>query len=64
MRAERVSSGGHSKVAPASLMRCFARLNPTVGDIAGNLARVHRVAAELSADLVVFSELILVGYRR
>ncbi len=43
----------------------FAQLNPTVGDVAGNLARVRRArdqAAELGADLVVFSELVLVGY--
>ena len=43
----------------------FAQLNPTVGDVAGNLARVRRArdqAAELGAELVVFSELVLVGY--
>src|SRR5688572_18263643 len=43
----------------------FAQLNPTVGDVAGNLARVRRArdrAAELGADLVVCSELVLVGY--
>ena len=43
----------------------FAQLNPTVGDVAGNLARVRRArdqAAALGADLVVFPELVLVGY--
>jgi len=43
----------------------LAQLNPRVGDVAGNLARVRRArdrAAELGADLVVFSELVLVGY--
>jgi NAD+ synthase len=43
----------------------LAQLNPTVGDVAGNLARVRRArdrATELGADLVVFSELVLVGY--
>src|SRR5262245_10225628 len=43
----------------------LAQLNPTVGDVAGNLARVRRArdrAAELGADLLVFSELVLVGY--
>jgi NAD+ synthase len=43
----------------------FAQLNPTVGDVAGNVARVRRArdrARELGADLVVFSELVLVGY--
>jgi NAD+ synthase len=43
----------------------LAQLNPTVGDVSGNLARVRRArerAAELGADLVVLSELVLVGY--
>ena len=43
----------------------MAQLNPTVGDVAGNLARVRRArerAAELGADLLVLSELVLVGY--
>ena len=43
----------------------LAQLNPRVGDVAGNLARVRRArdrASELGADLVVFSELVLVGY--
>jgi NAD+ synthase len=43
----------------------LAQLNPRVGDVAGNLACVRRArdrAAELGADLVVFSELVLVGY--
>ena len=43
----------------------LAQTNPTVGDVAGNLALVRRMrgrAAEANADLVVFSELMLVGY--
>jgi len=43
----------------------FAQLNPTVGDVAGNLALVRRMRDEAGAqgaDLVVFSELVLVGY--
>jgi NAD+ synthase len=43
----------------------LAQVNPTVGDVQGNLARVRRVrqdAAALGADLVVFPELVLVGY--
>jgi NAD+ synthase len=43
----------------------LAQLNPTVGDIAGNAALVRDArdrAAALGADLVVFSELVLVGY--
>ncbi|HMM14421.1 MAG TPA: NAD+ synthase [Parvibaculum sp.] len=43
----------------------LAQLNPTVGDIAGNLGKAieaRRVAALEGADLVVFSELFLTGY--
>lgn len=43
----------------------LAQLNPTVGDFAGNSAKIllfaHR-AAKQGADLVVFSELCLCGY--
>ena len=42
-----------------------AQLNPCVGDLPGNAARVRKAradAADLNADLVVFSELVLVGY--
>jgi NAD+ synthase len=48
-----------------ALSIALAQLNPTVGDVAGNLARVRRArdrAAELGADLLVLSELVLVGY--
>jgi len=43
----------------------LAQLNPTVGDFAGNSARISdfaRRAAERGADLAVFSELCLCGY--
>jgi NAD+ synthase len=43
----------------------FAQTNPTVGDLAGNAALVRRsrdLAAGSGVDLVVFSELVLVGY--
>ncbi|MHA1546669.1 MAG: nitrilase-related carbon-nitrogen hydrolase, partial [Alphaproteobacteria bacterium] len=43
----------------------LAQANPTLGDIAGNLAlaRAERArAADLGADLVVFTELFLCGY--
>jgi len=43
----------------------LAQVNPTVGDVPGNAALVRRArqdAAALGADLVVFSELVLVGY--
>jgi NAD+ synthase len=48
-----------------TLTIAVAQTNPTVGDVAGNLALVHRrrdEAAAQGADLVVFSELVLVGY--
>jgi NAD+ synthase len=43
----------------------LAQVNPTVGDLTGNAALVRRArdeAAALGADLIVFSELVLVGY--
>ncbi len=49
----------------AELTIAIAQTNPTVGDVAGNLERIRnyrRQAAAASADLVVFSELVLVGY--
>src|SRR5215470_4309461 len=52
-------------VANARLSIAIAQINPIVGDIAGNAALVRRArqeAASLSADLVVFPELVLVGY--
>ena len=48
-----------------SLSIAIAQVNPIVGDVAGNLAIVRRArseAAALGADLVVFPELVLVGY--
>ena len=51
------------------MVDCFrialAQLNPLMGDIAGNLrkARAARAeAAEQGADLILFSELYIVGY--
>ena len=43
----------------------LAQLNPTVGDIAGNVAKARAAHAEgrrLGADLVVLSELFVTGY--
>jgi NAD+ synthase len=43
----------------------LAQLNPTVGDIAGNVAKLRRACEEgarLGADLVVASELFVAGY--
>ena len=48
-----------------ALTIAFAQTNPTVGDVSGNAGLIRRVrdsAASLGADLVVFSELVLVGY--
>src|SRR6201998_502285 len=42
-----------------------AQLNPTVGDIAGNLERARKArqqAARDGADLIAFSELFIAGY--
>src|SRR5687768_12766945 len=50
---------------PVKLTIALAQLNPTVGDIDGNLARIRRArdrAAAGGADLVVMSELALIGY--
>jgi NAD+ synthase len=49
----------------SELAIALAQVNPTVGDLAGNLElarRVRREAAEAGADLVVFPELLLIGY--
>jgi NAD+ synthase len=47
-----------------TLLIAVAQLNPTVGDIQGNLARIReaRSAAGALTDLVVLSELALIGY--
>ena len=48
-----------------SLSIALAQLNPTVGDLARNAALVRQArdkAGQLGADVVVFSELFLVGY--
>lgn len=51
--------------APDTLRIAIAQLNPTVGDVAGNLelARKARAdAAKQGADLVLYTELFLSGY--
>ena len=48
-----------------TLTIALAQVNPLVGDVAGNAALVRRMrddAAAQGADLVVFPELVLVGY--
>ena len=49
----------------AQITIAMAQANPTVGDIEGNLALARRLradAARRDADLVVFPELMLIGY--
>ena len=46
-----------------TLSIAVAQLNPTVGDIQGNLGRIRQArAAARDADLLVCSELALIGY--
>ena len=50
---------------PDVLRIAIAQLNPTMGDISGNLAKAREARAEAArhgADLVVFTELFLIGY--
>lgn len=50
---------------PESFRIALAQLNPVVGDLAGNAAKVraaYATATEASADLIVFPELFLNGY--
>ncbi|MCO5148048.1 MAG: NAD+ synthase [Aquamicrobium sp.] len=54
-----------SQSAPSVLRIAVAQLNPTVGDIAGNLAKARHArdeAARHGADLVLYTELFLAGY--
>ena len=48
-----------------TLSIAIAQINPTVGDVNGNLSLIRQArdeAAALCADIVVFSELVIVGY--
>ncbi|MBV9548068.1 MAG: NAD+ synthase [Alphaproteobacteria bacterium] len=41
----------------------LAQLNPVMGDIAGNLARARAARAQaMDADIILFSELFIIGY--
>jgi len=54
-----------AKTVPSILKIALAQANPTVGDIAGNIAKLRAMrarAAELGADVVVFPELFITGY--
>ncbi len=65
-RVARPLSPRYSPAMTATSFRlALAQLNPTVGDITGNAARVRetrRRAGEAGADLVMFPELFLCGY--
>ncbi|MBN9270160.1 MAG: NAD+ synthase [Mesorhizobium sp.] len=53
------------KTVPDVLRIAIAQLNPTVGDVAGNLAKAREAradAARQGADIVLFTELFLAGY--
>jgi len=54
-----------SDTTPSRLRIALAQLNPTVGDLAGNVAKLkaarERARAE-GADLIVFPELFITGY--
>ncbi|MBG21037.1 MAG: NAD+ synthase, partial [Rhizobiales bacterium] len=50
---------------PDMLRIAVAQLNPTVGDIAGNIAKIREGRADAArhgADLVLFTELMVSGY--
>jgi NAD+ synthase len=49
---------------PDSLVLALAQLNPTVGDVAGNLAKIReaRSRAGATCDLLICTELALIGY--
>ncbi|MDG4881206.1 NAD+ synthase [Mesorhizobium sp. WSM4884] len=54
-----------TQAAPDILRIAVAQLNPTVGDVAGNLAKAREAradAARQGADLVLYTELFLAGY--
>nr|WP_040450164.1 NAD+ synthase [Hoeflea phototrophica] len=51
--------------ATDTLRIAVAQLNPTVGDVAGNLAKAREARADAhrhGADIVLFTELFIVGY--
>jgi NAD+ synthase len=55
----------HNRAMTDTLTIAVAQLNPVVGDVDGNVARVRAAYGEaerLGADLVVFSELVVCGY--
>jgi NAD+ synthase len=56
---------GDEMTRPDILRIAIAQLNPTVGDIAGNIEKARKAradAARMQADLVLFTELFVSGY--
>jgi len=54
-----------AETVPSILKIALAQANPTVGDIAANIAKLRAMrarAGELGADVVVFPELFITGY--
>jgi NAD+ synthase len=54
-----------SQTEKATLRIAVAQLNPTVGDVAGNLAKARATredAARQGADLLLLTELFISGY--
>ncbi|MDF1607414.1 NAD+ synthase [Hoeflea sp. YIM 152468] len=55
-----------TQASPPDILRiAVAQLNPTVGDIAGNLAKAREARADAArhgADVVLFTELFIAGY--
>src|SRR6188474_820922 len=54
-----------SKAITDTLRIALAQLNPVVGDLVGNAARLRKARAEAAArgaDLVVYPELFITGY--
>ena len=57
----------HAKLSPMTdrFRIALAQLNPLMGDIAGNLRKARAARAEAAtagADLILFTELFIVGY--
>ena len=53
-------------MAPTSMKIALAQLNPTVGDIAGNVGKLRaarKKAAEVGAELILSTELFISGYQ-
>ena len=64
-RASRPNARPMPHAITSTLKIALAQLNPVVGDLAGNAAKLRKARAEaaaLGADLVVYPELFITGY--